>query len=72
MSHRIRRLLPKRRPRLSVESLEVRLAPAAPITLGQQPGAQNNTEFHGDAARTGFDQIETVLTPTNVAHPDAA
>ncbi|HKI21546.1 MAG TPA: hypothetical protein VKA15_26865, partial [Isosphaeraceae bacterium] len=37
------------------------------ITLGQQPGAPNNTQFHGDSQRTGFDQVETVLTPTDVA-----
>jgi hypothetical protein len=45
--------------------LEDRITPA--ITLGQQPGAPNNTQFHGDAARTGFNQFETVLTPANVA-----
>ena len=65
MSRRARFSSQNRRTRLILESLEVRLAPA--VTLGQQPGAQNNTEFHGDAARTGFDQIETVLTPANVA-----
>jgi hypothetical protein len=53
------------RARLSVERLEVRLTPS--ITLGQQPGAPNNTQFHGDSLRTGFDQVETVLTPTDVA-----
>ncbi len=51
---------------LKLERLEDRLAPSA-FVLGQQPGAQNNTEFHGNAARSGFDQVETVLTPTNVA-----
>jgi hypothetical protein len=39
----------------------------APITLGQQPGAPDNSQFHGDAARTGFNANETVLTPANVA-----
>jgi hypothetical protein len=37
------------------------------ITLGQQPGAPNNLQFHGDAARSGFNQNETFLTPSNVA-----
>ena len=37
------------------------------MVLGQQPGAPNNTVFHGSAAGTGFDQNETVLTPANVA-----
>src|SRR5207248_4628891 len=45
--------------------LEDRSAPS--VTLGQQPGAPNNTQLHGDAARTGFNQVETVLTPANVA-----
>jgi hypothetical protein len=53
------------RTALNLELLEDRLAPS--ITLGQQPGAPNNTQFHGDAAHTGFDQMETVLTPSNVA-----
>jgi hypothetical protein len=53
------------RTRLRVEQLEDRLTPS--ITLGQQPGAPNNTQFHGDAAHTGFNQMETVLTPANVA-----
>jgi hypothetical protein len=53
------------RTRLNLEVLESRLAPS--ITLGQQPGAPNNTTFHGDASRTGFDSVETVLTPANVA-----
>src|SRR5207249_9354176 len=39
----------------------------SPVKLGQQPGAPNTTQFHGDAARTGFNQNETFLTPTNVA-----
>lgn len=37
------------------------------ITLGQQPGAPNTNQFHGDAARSGFNQNETVLNPANVA-----
>jgi hypothetical protein len=41
--------------------------PAAAVTLGQQPGAPDSTQFHGDAARSGFNQDETVLTPANVA-----
>src|SRR5437870_528219 len=53
------------RTRLCVRRLEDRIAPA--VTLGQQPGAPNTTQFHGDAARTGFNQYETVLTPANVA-----
>jgi hypothetical protein len=51
---------------LKVECLEERLN-LSTVVLGQQPGAPNNTEFHGDAASTGFDTNETVLTPTNVA-----
>jgi hypothetical protein len=54
-----------RRSRPTLEVLEDRLAPA--IVLGQQPGAPNTTQFHGDAARTGFNQNETFLTPANVA-----
>src|SRR5439155_18968992 len=53
------------RARLRLLALEDRLAPA--VVLGQQPGAPNTTQFHGDAARTGFSQFETVLTPANVA-----
>jgi hypothetical protein len=53
------------RSRLYLEQLEDRLTPS--LILGQQPGAPNNTQFHGDAAHTGFNQVETVLTPTNVA-----
>src|SRR5262249_50362403 len=53
------------RPRLNLEWLEDRLAPS--VLLGQQPGAPNTTQFHGDAARTGFNQNETFLTPANVA-----
>jgi hypothetical protein len=45
--------------------LEDRLAPS--VLLGQQPGAPNTTQFHGDAARTGFNQNETFLTSANVA-----
>jgi hypothetical protein len=41
--------------------------PADPVTLGRQAGAPNTTQFHGDAARTGFNQNETFLTPANVA-----
>src|SRR5207248_7036289 len=50
---------------LRLEQLEDRSTPS--ITLGQQPGAPNNTQFHGDAGHTGFNQTETVLTPANVA-----
>src|SRR5215475_10002107 len=53
------------RTNLRLEQLEDRSVPS--ITLGQQPGAPNNTQFHGDAAHTGFDAMETVLTPSNVA-----
>ena len=49
-----------------VEMLEGRVL-LSTITLGQQPGAPDSTQFHGDATRTGFDQNETFLTPTNVA-----
>jgi hypothetical protein len=45
--------------------LEHRWAPA--VLLGQQPGAPDTTQFHGDAGRTGFNQNETFLTPANVA-----
>ena len=65
MSRRAARRAGNRRPRLHLEILEDRLAPS--VTLGQQPGAPNNTQFHGDSLRTGFDSVETVLTPTNVA-----
>jgi hypothetical protein len=51
--------------KLIAEELEDRSTPS--ILLGQQAGAPNTTQFHGDAARTGFNQNETVLTPTNVA-----
>jgi hypothetical protein len=53
------------RTRLTVELLEDRSMPS--IVLGQQPGAPNTTQFHGDAAHTGFNQNETFLTPANVA-----
>jgi hypothetical protein len=49
-----------------IEALEQRMH-LSTVLLGQQPGAPDNTQFHGDAARTGFDQNETVLTPSNVA-----
>jgi hypothetical protein len=56
----------RRRAILKVESLEERLV-LSTVVLGQQPGAPNNTVFHDDAAGTGFDENETVLTPANVA-----
>src|SRR5438132_6943473 len=65
MLRRVRRPSKTCRTRLGVHRLEDRVTPA--LTLGQQPGAPNNTQFHGDAARTGFNQFETVLTPANVA-----
>src|SRR6516164_542434 len=65
MTRRARRSSRTYRPQLRLEALEDRLAPSA--TLGQQPGAPNTSQFHGDAARTGFNQNETFLTPTNVA-----
>src|SRR5258708_961730 len=65
MLRRALRPLKNSRARLNVERLEVRLTPS--ITLGQQPGAPNNTQFHGDSLHTGFNQVETVLTPTDVA-----
>src|SRR5438876_811468 len=52
-------------PRLAVGTLEDRVLPS--VVLGQQSGAPITTQFHGDAARTGFNQNETVLTPANVA-----
>jgi hypothetical protein len=42
-------------------------AAAASIVLGQQPGAPNTPQFHGDPGRTGFNQNETFLTPAKVA-----
>src|SRR5262249_26287814 len=65
MSRRARHPSKDRRARLSVELLEDRLAPA--VVLGQQPGAPDTSQFHGDAGRTGFNRNETFLTPTNVA-----
>jgi hypothetical protein len=63
---RVRARLPRnRRSRLNLEALEDRVTPS--LILGQQPGAPNNTTFHGDSSRTGFNTVETVLTPTNVA-----
>jgi hypothetical protein len=42
--------------------------PTSPsVVLGQQPGAPNTTQFHGDSSRSGFNQNETFLTPANVA-----
>src|SRR5262249_34303144 len=54
-----------RRAILRVEKLEGRTAPA--ILLGQQPGAPTTPVFHGDSAKSGFNQNETVLTPANVS-----
>jgi hypothetical protein len=44
-------------------------SPPPPPSLqpGRQPGAPNTTQFHGDSARTGFNQNETFLSPANVA-----
>src|SRR6516162_992170 len=64
MLRRVRRPSRSYRRQLNLEALEDRLAP---VVLGQQPGAPNTTQFHGDAARTGFYQNETFLTPDNVA-----
>ena len=50
---------------LWAEQLEDRITPS--LVLGQQPGAANDTEFHGDAARTGDNANETLLAPANVA-----
>jgi hypothetical protein len=50
---------------MHLELLEDRLTPS--VLLGQQAGAPNTTQFHGDSGRTGFNQNETVLTPANVA-----
>jgi hypothetical protein len=65
MFRRARRLSKANRTHLTLEILEDRWAPS--VLLGQQPGAPNTTQFHGDAGRTGFNQNETFLTPTNVA-----
>src|SRR5580692_198400 len=51
---------------LRLECLEDRLAPST-VVLGQQAGAPNQTQFHITSAGAGFDQNETVLTPSNVA-----
>jgi hypothetical protein len=51
--------------KLYLEELEDRSTPA--VVLGQQAGAPDTTQFHGDAARSGFNQNETFLTPTNLA-----
>jgi hypothetical protein len=51
---------------LTVGVLEDRVMPS--VVLGQQPGAPDTAQFHGDAARSGFNQNETVLTPANVAN----
>jgi hypothetical protein len=42
-------------------------AAAGSVVLGQQPGAPNMPQFHGDPGRTGFNQNETFLTPAKVA-----
>src|SRR5262249_20738862 len=42
-------------------------AAAGSVVLGQQPGAPNTPQFHGDSARTGFNQNETFLTAAKVA-----
>src|SRR5262245_963149 len=65
MSRRTRHPSKKVRTRLTFEALEDRLTPS--VVLGQQPGAPYTTQFHGDPARSGFNQNETVLTPANVA-----
>src|SRR4051812_34105915 len=46
---------------MRLESLESR------VLLSVAPGTPNDLTFHGDAARTGFNQNETTLTPSNVA-----
>src|SRR5260370_21316298 len=65
MLRRARRPLKTWRTRLNLELLEDRLTPS--VVLGQQPGEPDTWQFQGDAARTGFNQNETFLTPTNVA-----
>src|SRR6516225_211691 len=65
MSRRNYQPLGKRRSRLHLEILEDRLTPS--VLLGRQPGAPTVTQFHGDAARTGFNPNETFLTPADVA-----
>jgi len=37
--------------------------PAATVALGQQPGAPDTTQFHGDSARTGFKPGRDVPDP---------
>jgi hypothetical protein len=65
MLRRVRRPPRSCRRQLNLEALEDRLAPS--VQLGQQPGAPDTTQFHGDPARAGFNQNETFLTPANVA-----
>src|SRR5260370_21428966 len=65
MLRRARRPLKTWRTRLNLELLEDRLTPS--VVLGQQPGAPDTTQFHGDAAHSGFNQNETFLTQTSVA-----
>src|SRR5215475_4572995 len=65
MLRRARRSPKTYRTRLTLEVLEDRCLPS--ILLGQQPGAPNTPQFHGDSARSGFNQNETVPTPANVA-----
>src|SRR5262249_53673606 len=65
MMRRAGRASRNRRTPLRLEMLEDRLTPS--LVLGQQPGAPTTTQFHGDSARTGFNQNETFLTPANVA-----
>src|SRR5262249_52776720 len=65
MMRRAGRASRNRRTPLRLEVLEDRLTPS--LVLGRQPGAPDTTQFHGDAARSGFNQNETFLTPANVA-----
>jgi hypothetical protein len=59
------RFLPKRKALflhpIPFETLESR------VLLSVAPGTPNDLTFHYDSARTGFNQNETTLTPTNVA-----
>ena len=57
---------PRSRRDLHVEALEKRVLLSS-VVLGQQPGAPDSTQFHGDAGRAGFNPNETLLTPANVA-----